>query len=125
MSHPPVQLPANRGFPFRRAYYVPTWNVRLGVVQIEESKSPAFHSPTVSRYAVVEADCPDGGWLFRLVKSGGAEFYWVRVKPNETSCDCTGFLQYGYCKHAESLTALIARGRLKPVLGDLAGVRAG
>lgn len=114
----PAQLPANKGYAFRRAFATPAQIVPgrgSWVVEVQESKSANFSWATVSRYLVIEDDCPAGGRLFQVWKKlsiVGAESYWTRIKPGETSCDCTGFLQHGHCKHAESLSSLAARGDL-------------
>lgn len=56
-------------------------------------------------------DAPsDEGRAFVLVNLSNAEKYSVLVNPK--LCDCKGHTRYGYCKHADALTALVNAGRL-------------
>ena len=41
------------------------------------------------------------------------EEYDVRLNgPQDHSCECLGFLRWGHCKHLETLSDLIAQGKL-------------
>lgn len=55
----------------------------------------------------------DFGRGFRLEKVDGSEGYWVHLDDaTGDSCDCKGCLKWHHCKHAESLRALIANGKV-------------
>ena len=82
----------------------------------------AFHMsarpPIVSNSAAQslhhgEIRCEIGGRGFAVHRLGQGELYHVRVgAPEDTSCECMGFLRWGKCKHTAALAALIRKGDL-------------
>ena len=57
--------------------------------------------------------CEIGGRGFAIHRLGRGNVYHVRVgQPEDTSCECMGFLRWGHCKHTAGLAALIARERV-------------
>lgn len=40
------------------------------------------------------------------------ETYYVCLDGQQSSCDCTGHLRYGKCKHLSAIQALISKGKL-------------
>jgi hypothetical protein len=54
----------------------------------------------------------DFGRGFELRKADGTAVYHVNVNGRASRCECKGFLRWNHCKHVESLTELIANGRL-------------
>jgi hypothetical protein len=106
-----VTLPANATYAVRTAEWnrVTAATPVTGVLTIRETNRPPARVRT-GRYAVVEtgADAVRSR-AFRLTKPGGAEHYGVLitlVSANDL-CECTGFLQYGNCKHLQALRALL------------------
>ncbi|MDY3558009.1 hypothetical protein R5W23_000729 [Gemmata sp. JC673] len=68
---------------------------------------------TAQFYTFCEIRCDIGGRGFAVHRLGQGELYHVRVgRPEDTSCECLGFLRWGYCKHVTGLAALIRNGRL-------------
>ena len=64
-------------------------------------------------YAVREIPCEIGGRGFAVHKFGMGTLYHVRVgEPDDTSCECLGFLRHGYCKHIQGLHALVQAGKV-------------
>ena len=64
-------------------------------------------------YAFCEIRCDIGGRGFAAHRLGQGELYHVRVgAPEDTSCECMGFLRWGKCKHTAALAALIRKGDL-------------
>src|SRR2546423_1132156 len=64
-------------------------------------------------YTFREIRCDIGGRGFAVHRLGQGELYHVRVgAPEDTSCECMGFLRWGKCKHTASLAALIRKGEL-------------
>ena len=64
-------------------------------------------------YTFLEIRCDIGGRGFAVHRLGQGELYHVRVgAPEDTSCECMGFLRWGRCKHVASLAALIKKGAL-------------
>jgi hypothetical protein len=64
-------------------------------------------------YAVYEVPCEIGGRGFAVHRLGLGTLYHVRVgAPEDTSCECKGFLRHGHCKHTRGLLALIEVGKL-------------
>jgi hypothetical protein len=62
-------------------------------------------------YTFLEIRCEIGGRGFAVHRLGQGELYHVRVGvPEDTSCECMGFLRWGRCKHVASLAALIRKG---------------
>src|SRR5262245_41091634 len=62
-------------------------------------------------YTFCEIRCDIGGRGFAVHRLGQGELYHVRVGvPDDTSCECMGFLRWGRCKHIASLAALIKKG---------------
>src|SRR5262249_44702806 len=47
-----------------------------------------------------------------ILHGGKGQSYHVLVSGNDSSCDCRGYLAYGYCKHISALLALQKAGRL-------------
>lgn len=82
--------------------YVPATDT-LGVLTITSGR-------TVVRYAV-RAFPADGGRGFRLGKADGVRYDVFLSGPGGfDSCDCTGFLQHGKCKHVRTLRELADSG---------------
>jgi hypothetical protein len=80
----------------------------VGVLCIEGDKLAQF-------YTFREIRCDIGGRGFALHRLGQGELYHVRVgAPEDTSCECMGFLRWGRCKHTAGLAALIRQGALPP-----------
>src|SRR6478609_5170588 len=64
-------------------------------------------------YAFHEIRCDIGGRGFAVHRLGLGNLYHVRVgAPEDTSCECMGFLRWGKCKHTAALAALIRKGDL-------------
>jgi hypothetical protein len=64
-------------------------------------------------YTFREIRCEIGGRGFAVHRLGRGELYHVRVgAPEDTSCECLGFLRWGRCKHVAGLAALIKQGDL-------------
>ncbi len=64
-------------------------------------------------YTFLEIRCEIGGRGFALHRLGQGELYHVRVgEPENTSCECMGFLRWDHCKHVSSLAALIRKGEV-------------
>lgn len=64
-------------------------------------------------YTFCEIRCDIGGRGFGVHRLGQGELYHVRVgKPEDTSCECLGFLRWDHCKHVAGLAALIRKGEL-------------
>jgi hypothetical protein len=64
-------------------------------------------------YAFCEIRCEIGGRGFAVHRLGQGELYHVRVgKPEDTSCECMGFLRWGKCKHTAALAALVRKGEV-------------
>jgi hypothetical protein len=59
----------------------------------------------------------DWGRAFEVkhLDADGGEVYHVNLTSDGPCCDCKGFVAHSHCKHASSLTALDATGRLAPV----------
>ena len=108
-------MPPNRSFPFRKAVLLPVDGIiGAALFEIREQVVEAG-KVTYSRYAMVEGDPEPDGRRFRLTKSGGGEAHYVfhaHEGPAGDLCQCTGFLQYGECKHAQGVRALIRDGHL-------------
>lgn len=78
----------------------------VGVFCISEGKKSQF-------YVLREIPCEIGGRGFAVHRLGLGNLYHVRVgKPDDTSCECLGFLRWGRCKHVAGLKALIRLGLL-------------
>jgi hypothetical protein len=78
----------------------------VGVFCIAASKKSQF-------YTFREIQCEIGGRGFAVHRLGRGTLYHVRVgAPDDSSCECMGFLRWGRCKHVAGLTALIERGQL-------------
>ncbi len=66
-------------------------------------------------YTFLEIRCDIGGRGFAVHRLGQGELYHVRVgAPEDTACECMGFLRWGRCKHTAGLAALIKKGALPP-----------
>ncbi len=64
-------------------------------------------------YTFREMRCDIGGRGFSIHRLGQGELYHVRVgKPEDTSCECMGFLRWDHCKHVAGLKSLIKKGEL-------------
>jgi hypothetical protein len=64
-------------------------------------------------YTFCEIRCEIGGRGFAVHRLGQGELYHVRVStPDDSSCECMGFLRWGRCKHLGSLSALIRQRAL-------------
>jgi hypothetical protein len=78
----------------------------VGVFCIETNGNCQF-------YTFLEIRCEIGGRGFAMHRLGQGELYHVRVgTPENTSCECMGFLRWDRCKHVASLRALIQKGEL-------------
>ena len=78
----------------------------VGVFCIETDGQAQF-------YTFVEIRCEIGGRGFAVHRLGQGEVYHVRVgTPENTSCECMGFLRWDRCKHTASLAALINKGEV-------------
>ena len=54
-----------------------------------------------------------GGRGFAVHRLGQGNLYHVRVNgPDDSSCECMGFLRWGRCKHVAALGTLIRDGQL-------------
>jgi hypothetical protein len=65
----------------------------------------------------VKAIPSDWGRAFEVkhLDADGGEAFHVNLTSDGPTCDCKGFQAHSHCKHAESLTALDAKGRLAPI----------
>ena len=64
-------------------------------------------------YVFQEIRCDIGGRGFAVHRLGQGELYPARVgAPEDTSCECMGFLRWGKCKHTAALAALIKQGEV-------------
>ncbi|MBY0460527.1 MAG: hypothetical protein K2V38_24695 [Gemmataceae bacterium] len=65
-------------------------------------------------YTFRELRCEIGGRGFAVHRLGQGELYHVRVGdgPDDTSCECMGFLRWDHCKHIAGLRALIRNAAL-------------
>src|SRR5262245_25657809 len=64
-------------------------------------------------YTFKAIPCEIGGRGFAVHRLGQGNLYHVRVnEPEDSSCECMGFLRWGRCKHVAGLTALIRSGHL-------------
>jgi hypothetical protein len=64
-------------------------------------------------YTLREIPCEIGGRGFAVHRLGRGTVYHVRINPpQDSSCECLGFLRWGRCKHVLGLTALIKQGQL-------------
>jgi hypothetical protein len=80
----------------------------VGVFCIEAGGAAQF-------YTFLELRCDIGGRGFAVHRLGQGNLYHVRVgAPEETSCECLGFLRWDKCKHVGGLAALIKKGALPP-----------
>jgi hypothetical protein len=78
----------------------------LGVCCIRVRRKPVW-------YAFREVPCEIGGRGFAVHKLGLGTLYHVRVgEPVNCSCECLGFLRWGYCRHVLGLLALIEAGKI-------------
>jgi hypothetical protein len=63
----------------------------------------------------VTAQPADFGRGFFVEKIGidchGSDYH-VNLEADKRTCECKGYLRWGYCRHADGLAALIAAGRL-------------
>ena len=125
------QLPATKSWKCRKLIfmrYIGEQKISLhihGILHLEESRGPGLQV-YIHRYLVQEDLDPSQSIsrLFRLVKPGGDETYWV----NYHSCDCTGWLQNERCKHVECLHLLLEKRLLvipKTVSEGQTGVKVG
>lgn len=71
----------------------------------------AIVSPRETQFYVFqEIPCDIGGRGFSLHRLGLGALYHLRIgRPDESSCECMGFLAHGHCKHVRALSALIKR----------------
>ena len=66
-------------------------------------------------YTFLEIRCDIGGRGFAVHRLGQGDLYHVRVgRPEDTACECMGFLRWDRCKHIAALAALIKKGELPP-----------
>ncbi len=74
----------------------------VGVFRIDPAEGrPQF-------YTLRELPCEIGGRGFAVHRLGMGTVYHVRVgRPDDSTCECLGFLRWGRCKHVAGLGALI------------------
>jgi hypothetical protein len=78
----------------------------VGVFSVTAGGKTAF-------YTLREIDCQIGGRGFAVHRTGLGELYHVRVgDPQDSSCECMGFLRHGHCRHVLGLRALVRCGKL-------------
>ena len=78
----------------------------IGVFAIASDRATQF-------YTFREIPCEIGGRGFAVHRLGQGTLYHVRVgAPEDTSCECLGFLRWGRCKHTAGLAALIRGEKL-------------
>lgn len=78
-----------------------------GVFAIAEGRKLSF-------YYFREIASEIGGRGFAVLRLGTTTAYHVRlVSPNDSTCECLGFLRLGRCKHVQALQALLGQGLLK------------
>jgi hypothetical protein len=75
----------------------------IGIFRIEIDDECQF-------YTFCGIRCEIGGRGFAVHRLGQGELYHVRVgEPEDTSCECMGFLRWGKCKHTAALAALVKK----------------
>lgn len=101
----------------RKRYRTCRWLTRLdvgtGIIQITTGKR-VLHT---DRYWVQEIPCRQGIRLFEVRKwksgmsgpLGGFEKTYIVRLSQLPGCQCEGFKSHGYCRHIQSLQALLAR----------------
>lgn len=58
-------------------------------------------------YAVHEITCGVGGRGFLVHRIGTGRSYHVRIgRPEDTDCECIGWLRWGHCVHIDTLLKL-------------------
>ena len=78
----------------------------VGVFCVSDGKKSQF-------YTFREIPCEIGGRGFAVHRLGRGTLYHVRVgDPDDSSCECMGFLRWGRCKHVAALGTLIRDGQL-------------
>jgi hypothetical protein len=116
---PVITTPARKSKPARKATVRREhtrsigWACRLshatGVLRITQDGDTThyFCSPVPAGYGV-------GVHLEKIDQTEGAvsASYHVNVHGDASTCECRGFLRFGYCKHLDGLTALVARDAL-------------
>src|SRR5215831_12632774 len=60
----------------------------------------------------LDAVASDWGAAYRVQKFGTGETYLVNLDGEGGTCGCTGFLQWGHCRHVSGLLQLQAEGAL-------------
>lgn len=109
-------LPPNLTFPYRRVVFAPVYAEGIiGIMEVQEQRGTNSTKSVVSRYLIQYRPPTADGDHYRLIKSGGETTYDVEIGPRPL-CHCTGFLQYGKCKHVEGLTVLQSEGHLQSPL---------
>jgi hypothetical protein len=93
----------------------PARTIRL--VHAPDADGVGAFSITVGRqtchYAFREIRCDIGGRGFAIHRLGLGTLYHARVgRPSDWSCECTGFLFRGYCRHVLGLMALIREKKI-------------
>lgn len=64
-------------------------------------------------YTLREIPCEIGGRGFVVHRLGMGNVYHVRTgPPDDSTCECLGFLRWGRCKHLAGLQALIRERQL-------------
>jgi hypothetical protein len=73
----------------------------IGMLCLTNRRKHAF-------YMFKEIPCAIGGRGFTLWRLDKDQRYCVRVgKPEESSCECLGFLAHGHCKHIDGIRILM------------------
>lgn len=74
-----------------------------------------------SDYWFSRIDCAIGGAGVHVEKiwdgksrDFASEEYDVLIDGSRSSCECKGFLRFGYCRHVTAAIQLLAEGKLKP-----------
>jgi hypothetical protein len=66
-----------------------------------------------SFYTLREIPCEIGGRGFAMHRTGLGTLYHVRLgAPEESSCECLGYLRHGYCRHLLGIQALVQAGKV-------------
>jgi hypothetical protein len=69
-----------------------------------------FNAQQGGIYAAHEIRCDIGGRGFHVHRIGTGRTYHVRIgAPEDTDCECLGYLRWNHCKHLDRLTQLLLR----------------
>lgn len=109
-----VDLPPNKGFPFRKALFNRvSANPLVGVLRISEQKKNKEFAPT-RKYAVSEdPERPADGVRYKVTKEGGEEWYFVLLASAGAGwdvCECRAHETGKQCVHAQALRRIFEKG---------------